>query len=92
MDRIFAPDGLLFQCRHCGTLAKANPEDTLIQQRSIEFSVESYETLLSTIYDDPANPVEAITCPICKKEVLAKYIRVSDQMKKKYMCPDRHVF
>ena len=91
MKREFLPDELIMQCQ-CGYTRTATDDETLIQTEMIESGPEFHQNILATAYKDVANPMDRRYCPECKKNILVRYVRITNQMHRIFVCPAGHTF
>ena len=93
LEHVFSLDDMQFYCYTCNEYTPASARDTMIKS-SGETSTDHpqlYETLIQTCYNDHANPKERIYCKKCKTEVIARFVRITQHMKKIYVCPEGHI-
>ncbi|HEY4480507.1 MAG TPA: hypothetical protein VI821_00230 [Candidatus Paceibacterota bacterium] len=91
MLRNFTPDEIVLRCS-CGFSRPARDNETLIVEENIGVVLGNYKNILNTAYKDAANPLERKYCDGCKREVIVKIVRITDQMLKFYVCESGHIF
>lgn len=84
---------LQFKCDYCGTIDDARPEDTLLDssEKAAENTAAKFKHRIKNAPFTSINPRYKKKCPECS-EGLVSMVRVGEEQKVIYICPNRHVF
>lgn len=79
---------LVYICTACSNQVNGDPEDTLIRTDVSITAEDLDQVLIEYGRYDKCNPLEAKSCPKCKKSDYMRYIRSRETLKKIYLCPE----